>query len=534
MHMIEPDVAPDLSVRTASATPAAEPARSVRLHLDLDDPEIVAAVVEHPDGPARVQFVTTCLKIGVLSLRAARGLVDGEAIRREGDTLVRQLTERLTGYRTLLESNLASTLTHYFDPRSGLFSLRVENLVKDDGELASLIRAQVATVQHDLQGTLEKFIGENSAFLALLSPGESNQLLTAMRSTVDDVLQTERAAILGQFSLDDPTSALSRLVRDLTTTHGSLTDALATKMETMVGEFSLDRPDSALSRLVGRVEAAQKNITREFSLDNAESALSRLRHEIQTQLATLGEAQAAFQQQVVGLLSSMAARKEAESRSTTHGAVFEEEVGRELRAVAAPAGDVVEDCGTTPGQIPKCKVGDFVVTLSPDSAAPGARIAVEAKESGAYDLRKTLDEADVARRNRDAGVGLFVHSTQTAPTGLEPLARYGADIIVVWDPGDPSTDVVFRAGYLAAKALSLRAARRSQSEAASFQKIDQAIEVIRKQLEGFGEIKTSSETVGNAAKKILDRARIMSEEIEKQVAVLAEQVAAVKADDDGG
>jgi len=297
-----------------------------------------------------------------------------------------------------------------------------------------------------------------------------------------------------------------------------------------VGEFSLDRPDSALSRLVGRVEAAQKEITREFSLDNAESALSRLRNEVQTQLATLGAAQQAFQQQVVGLLSSMTARREAEARSTTHGAVFEEEVGRALRELAGPAGDVVEECGTTTGLIPKSKVGDFVVTLSPDSAAPGARIVVEAKESAAYDLRKTLEEADVARRNRDAGVGLFVHSTQTAPAGLQPLARYGTDFVVVWDPGDPATDVILRAGYLAAKALSLRAAKASRSETASFQTIDRAVETIRKQLDGFSEIKTHSETVGSAAKKILERVRIMSEAIEKQVDVLAEQVAAVKAD----
>jgi hypothetical protein len=523
--MIEP-VADDLPYPTA--TPA--PVRSVRLQLDLDDPEVAVAVLEIPDGPARQRFVTTCLKIGVLSLRAARGLVDGEAIRREGDNLLQQLTERLDKYRGFLEGSLQSSLTHYFDPKSGLFSVRVENLVKDDGELASVIRGQVAAVQQELQGTLEKFIGENSAFLALLAPGESNQLLGAMRRTVDDVLQSERAAILGQFSLDDPASALSRLVRDLTSTHGSLTDALATKMEAMVGEFSLDRPDSALSRLVGRVEAAQKDITREFSLDNAESALSRLKSEVQAQLATLAAAQAAFQKEVVGLLSGLAARKEAEAKSTTHGAVFEEEVGRALRAVAGPAGDVVEECGTTTGTIPKSKVGDFVVTLSPDSAAPGARIVVEAKESAAYDLKKTLEEADVARRNRDAGISLFVHSTRTAPAGLAPLARYGSDFVVLWDPGDPSTDVVLRAGYLAAKALSLRAVRASRAEAASFQLIDKAVETIRKQLEGFGDIRTYSETVGTTAKKILERARIMSETIEKQVEVLAEQVAAVKAD----
>ena len=531
--MIDRNLVPDLPGRSPSATPAPAPARAVRLHLELDDPEVVAAVGEYPEGPARLQFVATCIKIGVLSLRAARGLVDGEAIRREGESIVQQLNDRLAGHRELLESSIASTLTHYFDPKSGLFPLRVENLVKDDGELASLIRGQVGAVQQELQGTLEKFVGANSAFLALLAPGESNQLLAAMRSTVDGVLQVERAAILSQFSLDDPQSALARLVRELKDNHGNLTDALATRMESVVGEFSLDKPDSALSRLVGRVEAAQTSITREFSLDNAESALSRLRNEVQTQLATLTEAQQAFQKEVVGLLSSMAARKEAEARSTTHGAVFEEAVGEQLRALGGPAGDVVEDCGTTTGLIRASKVGDFVVTLGPDSAAAGARIVVEAKESGSYDLRETLDEADVARRNRGADFCLFVHSARTARADFGPLSKYGNDVIVVWDPGDPSTDVVFHAGYLTAKALSLRAAQRSQSEAASFLKIDKAIEGIRKQLDGFGEIKTSSETIGNAANNILDRVRIMREAIEKQVAVLAEQVAAVKADDTG-
>jgi hypothetical protein len=105
-------------------------------------------------------------------------------------------------------------------------------------------------VQQELTRTFERFIGENSPFLALLSPTESNQLLAAMRSTVDSVLQAEKAAILAQFSLDEPASALSRLVRELTTTHGNLTEALGTKMAEVVSEFPWTRrippfPDSS-------------------------------------------------------------------------------------------------------------------------------------------------------------------------------------------------------------------------------------------------------------------------------------------------
>jgi hypothetical protein len=518
---------------TGSGFETGSSAEPIYVHLALTDPEVVAAVAEYPNGPQRTEFVSTCVKIGVLSLRAARGVIDGDAIRREGDRLIDQLTERLNGYRTLLESNVANSLARYFDPTSGLFSLRVENLVKDDGELAGLIQGQVSNVQQELTRTFERFIGENSQFLALLSPTESNQLLAAMRSTVNSVLQAEKAAILAQFSLDEPSSALSRLVRELTVTHGNLTEALGTRMAEVVGEFSLDREDSALSRLVRRVEEAQTSITREFSLDNAESALSRLRGEVQAQLATLAQAQQSFHTEVVGLLSSLNARRQAEARSTTHGTVFEQTVGRQLRALGGRAGDIIEDCGTTTGLIRASKVGDFVVTLPPESAAAGAKIVVEAKESSSYSLASTLAEADEARRNRGAGICLFIHSAATVPAGLEPLSKFGNDVIVVWNPEDPATDVVFQAGYLTAKALSLRAAQRSRQEAASFLKIDKAIEALRRQLAGFDEMSTTSETIKNGALKMLDRLRIMRSDIERQVQLLGEQIAAVKEGTDG-
>jgi hypothetical protein len=508
-----------------STAPAAEP---IYVHLAITDPEVLAAVGEYPNGPLRMEFVSNCIKVGVLSLRAAKGVVDGGEIRAAGDHLIASISERLTGYRTLLEENLANSLSHYFDPANGLFSNRVENLVKDDGELVRVINGQISTVQQGLAATMERFVGENSAFLSLLDPSESNRLLAAMRQTVSGVMDAEKAVILGQFSLDNPDSALARLVRELTTSHGNLTTALGSQLNDVMKEFSLDKSDSALSRLVGRVEAAQNSISREFSLDNEGSALRRLRDEVHIQLNTLAQAQSSFHSEVVGLLSAMNARKEAEAKSTTHGAVFEEAVGSMLRMLGVPAGDIVEDCGTTTGLIRNSKVGDHVVTLPPESAAAGARIVVEAKESSSYNLRSTLEEADEARRNRGAGICLFVHSSRTAPAGLEPMAKYGSDVVVVWNPEDPNTDVVFKAGYLTAKALSIRAAQRSGEEAASFQKIDKAIEAVRKQLEGFDSLKTAGETIQNSAVKVIDRVRIMRTDLERQMEILSDQIGSLK------
>jgi hypothetical protein len=45
------------------------------------------------------------------------------------------------------------------------------------------------------------------------------------------------------------------------------------------------------------------------------------------------------------------------------------------------------------------------------------------------------------QQSREASLGLFVLSTNAAPDGVPGFARYGDDVIVVWNPEDPATDV---------------------------------------------------------------------------------------------
>jgi hypothetical protein len=120
------------------------------VHLAISDPEVLLAASEYQEGRPRTDFIQTALKIGVLSLRAARGVVDGDAIRKEGDQLLDKLSERLNGWRELMEQNVTSTLTHYFDPTKGTFTDRVERLVKADGELVTVMRGQVVTAEQTL------------------------------------------------------------------------------------------------------------------------------------------------------------------------------------------------------------------------------------------------------------------------------------------------------------------------------------------------------------------------------------------------
>jgi hypothetical protein len=509
----------------ASAAAAMEP---VYVHIGVTDPDVVAALKEYEIGNERTRFVELALKVGVLSLRAAKGVIDGEQIKASGEQLIAQLTERLQGHRELIDQSLEGTLRAYFDPTSGHFAARVSSLTHEDGELSQLVKRQLTTESDKLRVVLDGFVGNGGALSKLLTPGETNPFVADLQKRMQQSLEQEHDAIIAQFSLDSETSALSRLVRELKQNHGNLTDALNTKVSEVVGEFSLDRPDSALSRLVGRVEQAQTTITNEFSLDHPESALNRLAKQLGESIDAGQRSQSEFQTSVLQILSSLQAQKKAEARSTTHGAVFEQKVGEFLGDQCTRVGDVLEDCGTTTGLIRLSKVGDFNITLGPDNAAAGASIVVEAKESSSYSVKTTLEECDEARRNRGSQVCLFVHSARTAPKGFETLSRHGHDIVVLWDAENDVSDAYLKAGLMAARLMCVRQAQQSSSQSASWTVIDKQIENMRKAISNFADLRTISETIERSAEKSLERIRIMSKDLDSSLATMEEHLTSMR------
>lgn len=514
------DVSPESS---GSESPAA-----LVVSLVLSDPDVVAAVCEHAEGPSRTDFLLTALKVGVLSLRAARGTLDGDTLRREGDRLMDELGTRLNTWRGQFEERVSGSLSHYFDPHQGTFMERVHRLTKADGDLANVMRQQVQDARSNLSTVFEQFIGENSQLLRMLDPSADNQLVATLQRTLDGAVEAQNRAILGQFSLDNKDGALVRFLNELTAKHGDINNALAKNLQAVVAEFSLDDENSALSRLVTRVESAQENLAAELSLDNADSALQRLQKMLGDHYATIITKQTELAARLEGAIATMAARREAAFKGTQHGLDFEEALRNHLREITQAAGDILEDTGMTTGLKPNCKVGDHVVTLGPEKLAAGARIVIEAKENASYDLTRTLEEAHTARTNRQADTCVFVHSVKTAPPGIPDFQRYGRDIVVRWNADDDALDVWLQAALMVATALAVKAASHDRQDAASFEKIDRAIERIRKALEGFDEINTSANTTRSAAEKILNRARLMQESLSSQIQAIVDEISKVK------
>lgn len=494
----------------------------------VSDPDVLMALSEYPEGHARTNFLVTALKVGVLSLQAARGSLDGDTLRHEGNRLMEELSSRLNGWRSGFEERVSGSLAHYFDPQQGTFMERVHRLTKPDGDLAVVVHQQVQDAQSQLSKVFEQFVGENSQLFRMLDPTDGNELLAGLRQTLDAAVESQNKAMMGQFSLDNREGALARFLGELTAKYGDLNKALSKDMQGIVAEFSLDKEDSALSRLVSRVESAQRNLTAELSLDNEDSALQRLQRMLQDHQQTVLKQQMDLASRLNAAIESMSARRDESSKSTRHGLEFESTLAEHLRSVAQGTGDIVEETGSKVGLKPNCKVGDHVITIGPEKSAAGARIVIEAKENSSYDLAKTLDEAHIARINRQAELCVFVHSVKTAHPSIPTFQRYGRDIVVRWNADDDALDLWLQAALMVATALSVKAASHDKQDAASFDKIDRAIERIRKAIEGFDEINSAANTTRSAAEKILNRARIIQESLSSQIQVVVDEAMKMK------
>ena len=498
----------------------------MELNLRVSDPELVEALSEREEGSERHEFAVSALKIGAIALRQAQGNIDADSIRKEGIRIVENVENRLENHRAGVTKQIGDSLKEYFDPNSGRFNERVKRLVDDGGEIERVIRQQIGGDGSELARTLTAHVGSDSAFMRAIDPNAADGLIMQIAETTESTLTVQRERILREFSLDNPDGALKRTVAELNEKHGEVGQALEKQIDSVIGEFDLGDKDSALSRLVARVEDAQEQISSEFSLDENSSALARMQNTLLETLEKQQKNNRDFQEHVKIELEKMTTRREESEKSTRHGLEFEDAVFNFVNERSQNSGDVATPTGNTTGIIRANKKGDVVVKLGADHAAAGAQIVFEAKQDVSYTLAKALTELEEARKNRNAGVGVFVFSKRTVRESLniEPFSRHGDDIVVVWDSEDPSSNVFLDAGLSVAKAISVQTRSQSEEVDKDFEIIDKAIAEIGRNAANLQDVSDAANSIDRQVSKIMERVRIVRNGIERQVGILNEQV----------
>lgn len=352
-------------------------------------------------------------------------------------------------------------------------------------------------------------VSELLAFPA--GPERDTYALTALRIGVLALKQAQ-----GRLDADvirgEGDRLMSTLERLLRAQVGASDSELARTLAAHVGE------QSALMKILRPTET-------EGILNSLSQAMAKA---LETHRKESNQDDAEFRASLLASLAATQARKEESLKSTRHGLEFEQSVVAAVAERVQAAGDIVEHTGGTTGLIKNCKVGDAVVTLGPEHAAAGSRIVVEAKEDASYGLADALAEIEQARKNRDANVGVFVFSKRTTDVEIAPLARYGNDIVLVWDCEDALSDVILDAGLSLARALCARAGAEREEIDIDLERMQRAMLDVEKQVQGLDDIRRNAQSIRSCANKIEDRARLISDNIERAVRTLNEEAEAIR------
>jgi hypothetical protein len=478
------------------AIAANENSTHLRLALLVTDPEVVHELVQQTEGESRDVYARHALRLGVLALRQASGGLDAQTIQREGERMLGTVREMLIDRTGQFTEGVTKVLGSYFDPMSGSLPLRLERLMQGGGELELMLTKHVDGERSGLAQTLAQHVGQQSPLFKLLSPEQSDGLVATLESTIQDALNAQADHVL----------------------------------QAITKEFSLDHEGSALNRLSATLDKTCRAVQTSLTLDDAASPLSRLRVELRGVLDALAATNTQFQTEVRATLEGIKVRREEAARSPRHGNTFEASVGDFLCGEAKRANDLYEAVGTIKGQADR-KTGDHVLTLNPDSGAPDARIVCEAKARKGYTEKAALEEIALARKNRDAQVGLVVMDRATAPEGLEVLRRVGQDILVVWDSEDVASDLNLRLAVSVARALCVRERMAASQDEANLEQIDSSIEAIADQIGVVDEIIRSGRQIKQRGDKVTTCAEKLRETLETEVLALQKHLLALRKKD---
>lgn len=428
-----------------------------------DTRDLLAAL----DEQARSDVAIDAWRVGLRALGSA--LVEAREARLEdiGARLRADLQEHVLRVGDEQRRRMSELLTHFFDPKDGAMSERLDAFVRDGGELERLLRQHLAGDNSTLAAMLAARVGENSPLFRLLDPNHARGAVQAIQRGVKQALDESRHSLAEALN---PRIAGSPVAQFLTQLRHELTETekrRGNQLEVLTRELDANRQGSLLSQLVRRTTEAQQMLLHAVNPEVEGSPMQVVQASIEHQLRDASErqleaiehlrqSQATFHVEVREAIARLEGRREGRGAVASGGNDFEKEL---LDALFEQAADlpVLRECvGTSVGARPNCKLGDGLLTFTPDGPLPGSRVVVEVKRDRSYTPTKALEELQKARENRLAQVGLFVMASTHAPSGFPAFARYGEDVLLVWDPQAPGASAMLRAALLLSLALLAR------------------------------------------------------------------------------
>lgn len=499
-------------------------APSIRVELS---PECLQVCIDDPraDILAKFQRLNTeqqgglaldAWNVGLRAVLNAHTQAEEARLADVGRTLCEDLDKNLTAQLKHQHDALTAALKHFFDPTDGQLGRRLESFVKDQGELARVLNQFVGNDHSVLARTLAQAVGEQSPLFKRLSTTESDGLVQLLEKRVQAALEQNRDAVAEALDPLKKDGAVGRFLIQLREEIEGADEDQQAQLGKALAALDQNDKNSLISTLLRETREAHDKLRRAIDPLIPDSPLALVTKSIEEtlavrlgnhheRLAEMGRSQAEFQKELRDAVQRLETRKSEQAKSTHGGATFEDDVLAFVQRVVPASLCTVEGTGSRVGARPHCKVGDAVIRFSEESAFAGAGVVIEAKRDAAYGTPSALEELETAMANRECSVGVFVMAKSHAPAGFPRFARFGAKLLVTWDPEDPMTDGLLDGAIVAALALAQR--RRSTVDSGDLQALQGIEQSIVKEIERLDSMNASAGKIHKHADDITDEIR---------------------------
>jgi hypothetical protein len=386
-------------------------ATAVRTTIVESDREVVQTFATMQPAH-RGRLVESAWSIGLRAAMTAHRLAGESRLEDVGQRLVEDFTEQLDSHQEQQQAAFARALAEYFDPKDGRVPARIEEFVRDGGELARTM-AKYLSADGELAKVLARSFGEASPLMKRLSPTDSEGVIQVMEKNLRTALQNQQTAFAAALDPSTENGALARFFVKLKADLKAASDDRDRQLAVITKSLDTNDKTSAMSRFFAESRKTYADLLKSMNpedpatpLGSIKSTLTRLleKHakEQQTSLALIEERQRKDGQELREALARFEVRRRVEARSAAGGATFEGAVAATVGAILRGAPATVETTGSKVGLRTHCKKGDVVVRFSEDHRYAGTAIVIEAKHDASFTVPKALEELEAARANRGA------------------------------------------------------------------------------------------------------------------------------------
>jgi hypothetical protein len=413
------------------------------------------------------QLATDAWTVGLRALANAYALAQESRLQDIGKALLEDIDQQLKAHVAGQQQTIAAVLGKFFDPKDGQVTQRLAAFVDDQGGLAHLLDKYLAPQNSVLAQTLARQVGESSPLFQKLSPTDSEGLIKLLEAQLRSVMNEGHAELVRALDPLAEDGAVARFLKSLRDELKGADEDRAKQLTSALNALDANDPNSLINRLVHETDSARRAVLHAVNPDAPDSPMAIMKQTLTTLLKEHSHSQAEalkqqqerqdrFEKEVREAVARLESKRAMDQKSPRGGFDFEHAVAEFVVAAVRGAPCLAEVTGHTAGLRTRCKKGDLVIRFTQESAFDGAGIVVESKRDASYTAQRALEELDTARANRNACAGVFVMARSHAPDGFPIFARFGSNVLVVWDETDSTADPYLHAAILLGLGLVTR------------------------------------------------------------------------------